>query len=75
MRSALVDQISRRLHTLTSRFIPRARGVSGRSNPRRRPEDSKVFCIGFNKTGTSSLHALFEQAGFRSHHGMAWRRM
>jgi hypothetical protein len=39
------------------------------------PENSKVFCIGFNKTGTSSLHALFERAGFRSYHGRAWRRM
>ncbi len=29
----------------------------------------KVFCIGFNKTGTSSLHALFEAMGLRSFHG------
>lgn len=30
----------------------------------------KVFCIGMNKTGTTSLHALFLMMGFRSFHGM-----
>lgn len=28
----------------------------------------KVFCIGFNKTGTTSLHEYFEQAGLSSSH-------
>ncbi len=30
---------------------------------------SKVFCIGFNKTGTSSMHQLFLELGLRSFHG------
>jgi hypothetical protein len=30
---------------------------------------NKVFCIGFNKTGTSSMHQLFTDLGLRSWHG------
>jgi hypothetical protein len=30
---------------------------------------NKVFCIGFNKTGTSSIHQLFLELGLRSYHG------
>ena len=30
---------------------------------------NKVFCIGFNKTGTSSMHRLFQEMGLRSFHG------
>jgi hypothetical protein len=30
----------------------------------------KIFCIGFNKTGTTSLHAFFNSLGLRSYHGM-----
>ncbi len=30
---------------------------------------NKVFCIGFNKTGTSSMHRLFTQLGLASFHG------
>ncbi|HKJ76035.1 MAG TPA: sulfotransferase [Gammaproteobacteria bacterium] len=29
----------------------------------------KVFCIGFNKTGTTSMHGLFRGMGLRSYHG------
>lgn len=29
----------------------------------------KIFCIGLNKTGTSSLHAALDSLGFRSLHG------
>ncbi len=32
--------------------------------------DSKIFCVGFNKTGTTSLHELFKAMGFRSFHGV-----
>ena len=33
----------------------------------------KVFCVGFNKTGTMTLHALFaEQLGLRAVHDPAW---
>lgn len=33
----------------------------------------KVFCIGFNKTGTASLHAYFKQAGLASSHDGAYQ--
>jgi hypothetical protein len=33
----------------------------------------KIFTIGFNKTGTTSIHHLYEKMGFNSHHGMQWR--
>jgi len=32
----------------------------------------KTFCIGFNKTGTTSLHRLFKTLGFHSYHGTRW---
>lgn len=32
----------------------------------------KVFCLGFNKTGTSSLHQFFLAAGLRSVHDDRW---
>ena len=32
----------------------------------------KVFCIGFNKTGTSSLHFFFEKIGLSSTHNTSW---
>jgi hypothetical protein len=32
----------------------------------------KTFCIGFNKTGTTSLHRLFKTLGYRSYHGTRW---
>jgi len=34
---------------------------------------AKVFAIGFNKTGTTSLHALFESLARPSFHGVEWR--
>jgi hypothetical protein len=33
----------------------------------------KIFAVGFNKTGTSSLHALFKSLGLLSYHGSRWR--
>lgn len=33
----------------------------------------KVFAIGFNKTGTTSLHRIFQDLGYRSYHGTRWR--
>lgn len=33
----------------------------------------KIFAIGFNKCGTSSLHALFLELGRPSFHGVEWR--
>lgn len=32
----------------------------------------KIFVIGSNKTGTSSLHGLFLKNGFSSQHGLDW---
>ena len=34
----------------------------------------KVFAIGFNKTGTSSLHELFIKLDYHSTHGEFWRK-
>jgi hypothetical protein len=33
--------------------------------PSVRPAEGKVFCIGFNKTGTTSVRVAFEQLGYR----------
>lgn len=35
----------------------------------------KVFAVGFNKTGTTSIHALFESLGLPSFHGTEWRAL
>ena len=32
----------------------------------------KIFCLGFNKTGSSSLHAFFEANSLRSKHNIRW---
>jgi len=34
----------------------------------------KVFAIGFNKTGTVSIHCLFQSLGFKSLHSVCWRK-
>jgi hypothetical protein len=34
---------------------------------------AKIFAIGFNKTGTTSLHEIFSALGYRSYHGTKWR--
>ena len=60
------------------RRIPRAakivRGIRTLSNVTGIRKD-KVFAIGFNKCGTSSLHALFEHLGRPSYHGVDWRTL
>jgi hypothetical protein len=73
--SRTAHRISRRVRILANRALPGALGRLAMPPSRRRPQDSKIFCIGFNKTGTSSLHALFRREGFRSHHGPTWRNM
>jgi hypothetical protein len=35
-------------------------------------DDQKIFCIGFNKTGTTSLHTLFKSCGLESVHNTEW---
>lgn len=44
------------------------------SSTSRPVQRQKVFVVGFNKTGTSSIHALFEQLGLRSLHHPSWSR-
>lgn len=39
---------------------------------KRKPEE-KIFCVGFNKTGTSSLHAYFKYHGMKSLHNLIWQ--
>jgi hypothetical protein len=39
------------------------------------PTNRKIFCIGFNKTGTDSLHHFFQLCSFRSKHGHDWSRI
>lgn len=34
---------------------------------------SKIFAIGMNKAGTTSLHQLFVDFGYHSYHGVRWR--
>lgn len=34
----------------------------------------KIFAIGFNKCGTTSLHSLFQSLGLSSYHGTRWRK-
>lgn len=38
-------------------------------------QDYKVFCIGFNETGTSNIHAFFKDIGRKSLHNLAWAEM
>ena len=45
------------------------KGVFGLAGFRR----PKVFAIGFNKTGTSSLNQLFATLGYDAYHGPGWR--
>lgn len=40
---------------------------------RRGIRKKKVFAIGFNKSGTTSLHQLFTSLGLLSYHGVEWR--
>jgi len=71
LASKRTDRVSR----WASRTLPRALRRLGLAPVPERPADSKIFCIGFNKTGTSSLHSLFLRAGLRSHHSPSWRDM
>ena len=34
----------------------------------------KIFCVGRNKTGTTSLHHMFLAAGLKSYHGKDWMK-
>ncbi|MEM6480279.1 MAG: sulfotransferase [Pseudomonadota bacterium] len=50
--------------------------TSGRSAVRRLlsgRQAEKVFAIGENKSGTTSLHRMFSDFGYRSYHGTKWR--
>jgi len=42
---------------------------------RRSFDDRRIFCIGLNKTGTTSLHQAFTQLGYASSHSVDWARL
>jgi hypothetical protein len=56
-------------HELKLKFLIKTRLSLNRIGLRKK----KVFAIGFNKTGTSSLHALFKSLGLPSYHGPKWK--
>lgn len=41
-------------------------------NTKAKNTQRKVFCLGFNKTGTSSLHAFFKKCSLNSTHNTDW---
>lgn len=47
--------------------------MTGGDRDRKMQDFSKVFAIGFNKSGTVSLHSLFQELGLHSYHGTEWR--
>jgi hypothetical protein len=51
-------------------FTTRVQAVLNRTGLRKK---EKVFAIGFNKSGTTSLHTLFKSLGLSSYHGVEWR--
>lgn len=55
--------------TLSEQIKVAGKVLAGRLG-RRSP---KVFAIGMNKAGTSSLHQLFVDWGYLSYHGVRWR--
>lgn len=48
-----------------------ARTLAAKATGRPAP---RVYAIGFNKTGTTSLHHIFTDLGYLSFHGTIWRR-
>ena len=52
-------------------FAVSGRGALARIMAGRQAE--KVFAIGENKSGTTSLHRIFQDLGYRSYHGTKWR--
>ena len=58
------------LHPNEQRFVRNARLALNRVGLRKK---RKVFAIGFNKSGTTSIHALFESLGLVLYHGTRWR--
>ena len=55
------------IHNLTKKLSRRLNLFNNRHN--------KVFAIGFNKSASCSLHALFGQLGMSSYHGTKWREI
>ncbi len=63
------------LHITDSIYSPRIIVIIERMllnylNLRKAP---KIFVIGFNKTGTRSIHTIFKEMGLPSYHGGKWR--
>lgn len=59
---------------MNSDFPTRVKRWLRTRNPLVDHRQPKVFGLGFNKTGTSSLHQLLLDLGYQSFHGPAWRR-
>lgn len=58
------------LDNLKNKIYIRARRALTKATMRK----AKVFAIGFNKSGTTSLDSLFKTLGLSSYHGVEWRR-
>ncbi|OZC01627.1 hypothetical protein [Rubricoccus marinus] len=58
------------LHRLRLALQTEPKKLLNRLGLRQRP---KVFAVGFNKTGTTSLHVLFKSLGLPASHGPLWR--
>jgi hypothetical protein len=58
-----------RLHVDKQKALIKVRSFLNQTGIR----SKKVFVVGFNKTGTVSIHILFESLGLPSYHGVEWR--
>ena len=63
------------LHIIDSVYSPKIILIIGRMllNYLNLRKASKIFVIGFNKTGTRSIHTIFKKIGLPSYHGGKWR--
>lgn len=60
-------------HNLIHKIMNKAVLLLSRDGPRKDKAFNKVFAVGFNKTGTTSLDALFKSLGLTPYHGVKWR--
>lgn len=69
MSGSLPSNLRRKAGQLARMPRRSLKGTLGMAGVRR----PKVFAIGFNKTGTSSLDHLFAVLGYDTYHGTIWR--
>ena len=60
-------------YNLIQKIMNKAVLLLNRDGPRKDKASNKVFAVGFNKTGTTSLDALFKSLGLTAYHGVKWR--